>query len=152
MPSVVPSVTPAHAIGLRPVPGGCDDGLALQRCAVDEVALGFLRGVQDHVDLVQEPGPLIAERLHGGRCVRVVAAGDHGEGLAVEEHPAVPHAARVHFVHCGLLHGWGLVFTDGAGWPDITVSREAGWDLLAEIRKYGGAMKETYGVDRKSVV
>lgn len=24
-----------------------------------------------------------------------------------------------------------LVFTDGAGWPAITVSREAGWDLLA---------------------
>jgi hypothetical protein len=26
-----------------------------------------------------------------------------------------------------------LVFTDGAGWPDITVSREAGWDLLADV-------------------
>ena len=25
-----------------------------------------------------------------------------------------------------------LVFTDGAGWPAITVSREAGWDLLAD--------------------
>ena len=26
-----------------------------------------------------------------------------------------------------------LIFTDGSGWPDITVTREAGWDLLAEI-------------------
>ena len=25
-----------------------------------------------------------------------------------------------------------LVFTDGSGWPDIEVRREAGWDLLAE--------------------
>ena len=25
-----------------------------------------------------------------------------------------------------------MVFTDGAGWPAITVSREAGWDLLAD--------------------
>lgn len=25
-----------------------------------------------------------------------------------------------------------LVFTDGSGWPDITVTRESGWDLLAE--------------------
>lgn len=25
-----------------------------------------------------------------------------------------------------------LLFTDGAGWPAITVSREDGWDLLAE--------------------
>jgi hypothetical protein len=24
-----------------------------------------------------------------------------------------------------------LIFTDGAGWPDITISREPGWDLLA---------------------
>ncbi len=25
-----------------------------------------------------------------------------------------------------------LVFTDGSGWPDITISRESGWELLAE--------------------
>jgi hypothetical protein len=25
-----------------------------------------------------------------------------------------------------------LIFTDGTGWPDIEVRREAGWDLLAE--------------------
>jgi aspartyl/asparaginyl beta-hydroxylase len=25
-----------------------------------------------------------------------------------------------------------LIFTDGSGWPDITITREAGWDLLAE--------------------
>jgi hypothetical protein len=25
-----------------------------------------------------------------------------------------------------------LIFTDGSGWPEIEVSREAGWDLLAE--------------------
>lgn len=25
-----------------------------------------------------------------------------------------------------------MVFTDGAGWPEIEVSREAGWDILAE--------------------
>jgi Aspartyl/Asparaginyl beta-hydroxylase len=25
-----------------------------------------------------------------------------------------------------------MIFTDGSGWPDITVTREAGWDLLAE--------------------
>jgi hypothetical protein len=25
-----------------------------------------------------------------------------------------------------------MVFTDGSGWPDIEVSRENGWDLLAE--------------------
>jgi len=25
-----------------------------------------------------------------------------------------------------------LIFTDGSGWPDITVTRESGWDLLAE--------------------
>ena len=25
-----------------------------------------------------------------------------------------------------------MVFTDGSGWPAITVSREAGWDLLAD--------------------
>ena len=25
-----------------------------------------------------------------------------------------------------------LLFTDGSGWPDITVTRESGWDLLAE--------------------
>ena len=26
-----------------------------------------------------------------------------------------------------------LIFTDGEGWPDITVTREAGWDLLADV-------------------
>ena len=26
-----------------------------------------------------------------------------------------------------------LIFTDGSGWPDITVTRESGWDLLAEV-------------------
>jgi hypothetical protein len=26
-----------------------------------------------------------------------------------------------------------LIFTDGAGWPDITVTRESGWDLLATV-------------------
>jgi Aspartyl/Asparaginyl beta-hydroxylase len=25
-----------------------------------------------------------------------------------------------------------LIFTDGSGWPDIIVTRESGWDLLAE--------------------
>jgi hypothetical protein len=25
-----------------------------------------------------------------------------------------------------------MIFTDGSGWPDIEVSREAGWDVLAE--------------------
>ncbi|MEH6581373.1 MAG: aspartyl/asparaginyl beta-hydroxylase domain-containing protein [Halioglobus sp.] len=25
-----------------------------------------------------------------------------------------------------------LIFTDGSGWPDITVTRESGWDLLAK--------------------
>jgi hypothetical protein len=25
-----------------------------------------------------------------------------------------------------------LIFTDGEGWPDITISRESGWDLLAD--------------------
>lgn len=25
-----------------------------------------------------------------------------------------------------------MIFTDGSGWPDITISREAGWELLAE--------------------
>ena len=25
-----------------------------------------------------------------------------------------------------------LIFTDGAGWPDITLTRESGWDLLAD--------------------
>jgi hypothetical protein len=25
-----------------------------------------------------------------------------------------------------------LIFTDGAGWPDITISREPGWDLLID--------------------
>ncbi len=24
-----------------------------------------------------------------------------------------------------------MLFTDGAGWPDITITRESGWDLLA---------------------
>ena len=26
-----------------------------------------------------------------------------------------------------------LIFTDGDGWPDITVSRESGWDHLGEV-------------------
>jgi hypothetical protein len=26
-----------------------------------------------------------------------------------------------------------LIFTDGSGWPDITITRESGWDLLAEL-------------------
>ena len=26
-----------------------------------------------------------------------------------------------------------LLFTDGEGWPDITVSREAGWDYLGDV-------------------
>jgi hypothetical protein len=26
-----------------------------------------------------------------------------------------------------------LIFTDGSGWPDISLTREAGWDLLADI-------------------
>ena len=26
-----------------------------------------------------------------------------------------------------------LIFTDGEGWPDITVSRESGWDLLSSV-------------------
>lgn len=26
-----------------------------------------------------------------------------------------------------------LIFTDGEGWPDITLTRESGWELLAEI-------------------
>jgi quercetin dioxygenase-like cupin family protein len=26
-----------------------------------------------------------------------------------------------------------LIFTDGSGWPDITITREAGWGLLAEL-------------------
>jgi hypothetical protein len=26
-----------------------------------------------------------------------------------------------------------LIFTDGEGWPDITVTRESGWDLLASV-------------------
>lgn len=26
-----------------------------------------------------------------------------------------------------------LVFTDGSGWPDITITRESGWDSLAEV-------------------
>ncbi len=25
-----------------------------------------------------------------------------------------------------------MVFTDGAGWPDIAISKESGWDLLAD--------------------
>ena len=25
-----------------------------------------------------------------------------------------------------------MIFTDGSGWPEIEVRREAGWDLLAE--------------------
>lgn len=26
-----------------------------------------------------------------------------------------------------------LIFTDGSGWPDITLTRESGWDLLADV-------------------
>lgn len=26
-----------------------------------------------------------------------------------------------------------LIFTDGSGWPDITITRESGWDMLAEL-------------------
>ena len=26
-----------------------------------------------------------------------------------------------------------LLFTDGSGWPDITLTRESGWDLLGEV-------------------
>jgi len=26
-----------------------------------------------------------------------------------------------------------LIFTDGAGWPDITLTRESGWDLLSSV-------------------
>jgi hypothetical protein len=26
-----------------------------------------------------------------------------------------------------------LIFTDGSGWPNIEVSKEAGWDLLSEV-------------------
>ena len=27
-----------------------------------------------------------------------------------------------------------MVFTDGSNWPNIEVSREAGWDLLADFK------------------
>jgi len=30
-------------------------------------------------------------------------------------------------------HSVVLIFTDGAGWPDITLTRESGWDLLADV-------------------
>jgi hypothetical protein len=26
-----------------------------------------------------------------------------------------------------------LIFTDGTGWPDITLTRESGWDLLSDV-------------------
>jgi len=26
-----------------------------------------------------------------------------------------------------------LIFTDGSGWPDITITRESGWDFLGEV-------------------
>ncbi len=39
-----------------------------------------------------------------------------------------------------------LVFTDGAGWPDIEVSRESGWDLLSAtaIPMMHGILAEYY--------
>ena len=39
---------------------------------------------------------------------------------------------QVHEVHRG-TESVVLVFTDGRGWPDITVTRESGWTLLAEV-------------------
>ena len=31
-----------------------------------------------------------------------------------------------------LTHSIVMIFTDGSGWPEIQVQREAGWDLLAQ--------------------
>ncbi len=31
-----------------------------------------------------------------------------------------------------MTHSLVMIFTDGAGWPQIDVQRQAGWDLLAE--------------------
>lgn len=54
--------------------------------------------------------------------------------LAQEEGAWLEHAARQqdYEVH-RLTESIVLVFTDGKGWPDIEVSKQPGWDRLADV-------------------